>query len=69
MRWSSTRWTVILRESIVVEEAREAEEKVPFYKREISFGRKRATSEESLDAGVVGEDEPIEIAAQVEASG
>ena len=49
--------------SVGVEEAREAEAKVPFYKREIGFGRKRVTSEEPIEA-VVGEDESFETVAE-----
>ena len=40
------------------------EESVPFYKREISFRRKRTTPEETPDTAIVGEDEANEIAAQ-----
>ncbi len=42
------------------------EEKVPFYKRELSFRRKRTTPEETPDTVAVGEDEANETAAQVE---
>ena len=47
-----------------VEETPVTEESVPFYKREISFRRKRTTPEETPDTAIVGEDEANEIAAQ-----
>ena len=49
-----------------VEESPVAEEKVPFYKRELSFRRKRTTPDKAPNAVVVDEDEASEIAAQVE---